>query len=338
MKAIVCNKPGALALEAQPEPQLSSGNALIRMTRLGVCGTDLHAYAGRQPFFSYPRILGHEMAAEVVEVGPNEEGLQAGDRVAVVPYIACGSCIACRNAKPNCCVNMNVLGVHSDGGMQEYLSVPFGQLLRHQTLSPDQLALCECFAIGAHAVRRAAIKPGEKVLVIGTGPIGLGIIQFARLSGGSVLAMDISPERLEFAASHLELTEIIEAGHDDVREKIKEAANGDFPTVIFDATGNSRSMMDAFLYLAHGGRYVLVSLVNADICFSDPEFHKRKTTLLSSRNATVEDFLWVMEAMDSNTLSVDPLVTHRCGLAETIDHFAHWTSPETNVIKALIEF
>lgn len=338
MKAIVCNKPGALAYETQPTPHASTGNALLRMTRLGVCGTDLHAYAGRQPFFSYPRILGHEMAAEIVEVGPNEAGLKAGDRVAVVPYIACGSCIACRNGKPNCCVNMNVLGVHSDGGMREYLSVPVSHLLRHDTLSPDQLALCECFAIGAHAVRRAAIKPGENVLVIGAGPIGLGIIQFARLAGGSVMAMDISQERLEFAARYLEPTEIIQAGGDGVREKIEAATNGDFPTVIFDATGNPRSMMDAFLYLAHGGRYVLVSLVTADICFSDPEFHKRETTLLSSRNATIEDFRWVMEAMQSKQVIVDPLVTHRCSLAETIDHFALWTSPEAKVVKALIEF
>lgn len=338
MKAIVCNKPGALAYETQPTPHASTGNALLRMTRLGVCGTDLHAYAGRQPFFSYPRILGHEMAAEIVEVGPNEAGLKAGDRVAVVPYIACGSCIACRNGKPNCCVNMNVLGVHSDGGMREYLSVPVSHLLRHDTLSPDQLALCECYAIGAHAVRRAAIKPGENVLVIGAGPIGLGIIQFARLAGGSVMAMDISQERLEFAARYLEPTEIIQAGGDGVREKIEAATNGDFPTVIFDATGNPRSMMDAFLYLAHGGRYVLVSLVTADICFSDPEFHKRETTLLSSRNATIEDFRWVMEAMQAKQVIVDPLVTHRCSLAETIDHFALWTSPEAKVVKALIEF
>ena len=338
MKAIVCNKPGTLALETQPTPHQSSGNALLRMTRLGVCGTDLHAYAGRQPFFSYPRILGHEMAAEIVEVASNEEGLKTGDQVAVVPYIACGSCIACRSGKSNCCVNMNVLGVHSDGGMREYLSVPADHLLRHDTLSPDQLALCECFAIGAHAVRRAVIKPGEKVLVIGAGPIGLGIIQFARLAGGSVLAMDILPERLEFAARHLEPTGIIEAGRDGVREQIEAATNGDFPTVIFDATGNARSMMDAFLYLAHGGRYVLVSLVDADICFPDPEFHKRETTLLSSRNATAEDFRWVMEAMHSKQVSVDPLVTHRCSLAETINHFDHWTSPEAKVIKALIEF
>jgi len=328
-----------LTLETQSTPQVSPGSALLRMTRLGVCGTDLHAYAGRQPFFSYPRILGHEMAAEVVEVGPNKEGLEVGDQVAVVPYIECGSCIACRNGKPNCCVNMNVLGVHSDGGMREYISVPIDHLLRHDSLLPDHLALCECFAIGAHAVRRAAIRQGEEVLVIGAGPIGLGVMQFARLAGGSVIAMDISRERLGFAARHLELADIIEADQEgSAREQIASATRGNFPTVIFDATGNARSMMDAFLYLAHGGRYILVSLVNADISFSDPEFHKRESILLSSRNATVEDFRWVMDTMSSNQLCVEPLVTHRCSLTETTDRLAYWSTPESRVIKAIIEF
>ena len=338
MKAVICDKPGSLTLETQQIPDYSSGSALLRMTRLGVCGTDLHAFAGRQPFFSYPRILGHEMAAEVVAVDDNQDGLKAGDQVAVVPYIACGSCIACRNGRTNCCVNMNVLGVHSDGGMREYLSVPTSQLAKHDGLSVDQLALCECLAIGAHAVRRAQIRPGEKVLVIGAGPIGLGVMQFARLAGGSVLAMDISRERLDFAASQLNLAGTIEAGRERVKDQIETATAGDFPTLIFDATGNARSMMDAFHYLAHGGRYVLVGLVNADICFSDPEFHKRETTLLSSRNATIDDFRWVMESMAANKVAVAPLVSHRCSLAETVDIFPRWTKPEARVIKAVIEF
>ena len=338
MKAVICDKPGSLTLETQQTPDHTPGSALLRMTRLGVCGTDLHAFAGRQPFFSYPRILGHEIAAEVVAVGDNEEGLKAGDQVAVVPYIACGSCIACRNGRTNCCVNMNVLGVHSDGGMREYLSVPTSQLAKHDGLALDQLALCECLAIGAHAVRRAQIRPGEAVLVIGAGPIGLGVMQFAKLAGGSVLAMDISGERLDFAASQLELAGTIEAGRERVKEHIEAATGGDFPTLIFDATGNARSMMDAFHYLAHGGRYVLVGLVNADICFPDPEFHKRETTLLSSRNATIDDFRWVMESMASGKVAVAPLVSHRCSLAETVETFPRWTRPEAGVIKAVIEF
>ena len=215
---------------------------------------------------------------------------------------------------------------------------PTSQLVKHDGLSLDQLALCECFAIGAHAVRRAQIREGEQVLVIGAGPIGLGVMQFAQLAGGSVLAMDISRERLDFAAARLGLAGTIKAGRDGVKEEIAAATGGDFPTVIFDATGNSRSMMDAFLYLAHGGRFVLVGLVNADICFPDPEFHKRETTLLSSRNATIDDFNWVMESMASNKVTVDSLVSHRCSLAETVDCFPRWTNPEARVIKAIIEF
>ncbi|MBE0583465.1 MAG: zinc-binding alcohol dehydrogenase family protein [Desulfofustis sp.] len=337
MKAVVCSEPGTVSLETQPVPQRVPGTALLRMTRLGICGTDLHAFAGRQPFFSYPRILGHEMAAEVVAVDPDAHGLSAGDRVAVVPYIACGHCVACRRGRPNCCVHLNVLGVHSDGGMREYLLAPVDRLIKHATLTNDQLALCECLSIGAHAVRRAAIEPGEQVLVIGAGPIGLGVMQFAHLAGGAVLAMDISRERLEFAAGLLPLAGSINAGEARLKEQLEAATGGDLPTIIFDATGNIRSMMNAFDYLAHGGRYVLVSLVNAEICFSDPEFHKRETTLLSSRNATVDDFRWVMDAIAQQRVQVDSLITHRCSLGETVRHLRRWARPETGVIKAIVE-
>ena len=338
MKSIVCQKPGELFLKEQPRPSLSAGNALVRMKRLGICGTDLHAYGGRQPFFSYPRILGHELSAEIVEIDGGQTGLQVGETVAVIPYLECGGCIACRNGKPNCCVNMQVLGVHRDGGMSEYLSIPADHLIKNNRLSPDQLALTECFSIGAHAVRRAAVQPGEQVLVIGAGPIGLGIMQFARIAGGSVIALDISKERLDFVEKHIPVQHTIQAGTVAVAQRLAEITNNDFPTVIFDATGNRQSMMDGFLYLAHGGRYVLVSLVTADISFPDPELHKRETTLLSSRNALRADFEWVMECMADNKVKTAPMITHRCSFVDLAEQFPLWTRPESSVIKGIVEF
>lgn len=338
MKTITCITPGQLALQEQPQPQPGPGEALVRIKRIGVCGTDLHAFAGRQPFFSYPRVLGHELAGEIVEVPANDQGLQPGDRVAIVPYLECGSCIACRNGRTNCCTDIRVLGVHSDGGMCEMITVDCDHLIPNNALTTDQLALTECFAIGAHGVRRASIKPGEQVLVIGTGPIGIGLIQFAGIAGGKVTAMDISPQRLQFVKDHLLVEHTIDAGREDVNKRLAGITAGDYPTVIFDATGNKQSMEDGFLYLAHGGRYVLVSLVLADICFPDPEFHKRETTLLSSRNATREDFLWVMECMEQGKVVTDPMVTHRCTFDRLIDNFDHWTTPEAEVVKAVIEF
>jgi len=338
LKTISCQTPGEFIFTEQVRPECGPGEALVHMQRLGVCGTDLHAYAGVQPFFTYPRVLGHELAGKIVEVGANAEGLQPGDSVAVMPYLECGRCIACRNGKTNCCTDMNVLGVHSDGGMREYLPVPTDHLIKNEKLSVDQLALVECFAIGAHAVRRAEIQRNENVLVVGAGPIGLGLMQFARIAGGTVTVLDISKERLAFAAKHMDVANTIQAGTVDIKERLNELTDGDFPTVIFDATGNQKSMTDNFLYLAHGGRYVLVSLVMADICFPDPEFHKRETTLLSSRNATRKDFLWVMECMENERIVTDPLITHRSSFENLIDHFQHWTSPAAKVIKAMVEF
>jgi len=338
MKSIICQKPGELFLTEQSAPQSAPGTALVRMERLGICGTDLHAYGGRQPFFSYPRILGHELSAKITEVDDNKEGLTVGDRVAIIPYLHCGQCVACRNGKTNCCVDLQVLGVHRDGGMREFLSIPTAHLIKSTALSADQLALTECFAIAAHAVRRAQVQPGEQVLVMGAGPIGLGIMQFAALSGASVISLDISQDRLDFAERHMMVQHSILAGKDDVNQRLSEITSNDYPTVIFDATGNKQSMMDGFMYLAHGGRYVLVSIVTADISFPDPEFHKRETTLLSSRNARREDFDWVMQCMEENKLIVDPMITHRCTFTELVSEFPSLTRPESAVIKAVVAF
>ena len=337
MKTLTCETPGKFVMSDQPVPVPKEGEALVRITRVGICGTDLHAFAGNQPFFNYPRVLGHELAAIVEQLPEGTTGLAVGDQVCIVPVIGCGTCIACRNGKPNCCVNINLRGVHSDGGMCEYMAVPVENLIKNSNLTPDQLALVECCAIGAHAVRRAQIQAGEKVLVVGAGPIGLGLMQFARAVGGDVIVMDVSATRLAVAKNDLGFTQTIQIGVDDPKARLAELTNGDSPTVIFDCTGNPKAMMDGFLLLAHTGRYVLVSLVTADITFPDPEFHKRETTLLSSRNANKEDFEWVMECMEAGKVDVGPMVTHRCQFDETLEQFASWTKPETGVVKAVIE-
>ncbi len=318
-----------------PEP--AAGEALIRITRIGICGTDLHAYAGNQPFFNYPRVLGHELAGVIEQVAAGDHGFAVGDAVIIVPVIGCGTCIACRNNRPNCCVNIKLRGVHVDGGMCEYMTMPVANLIKNTTLTADQQALVECCAIGAHAVRRAQIVKGEKVLVTGAGPIGLGLMQFARAAGGDVIVMDVSEKRLAVARDQLGFKNVIQIGVDDPKQKLEEFTNGDYPSVMFDCTGNPKAMMDGFLYLAHTGRYVLVSLVTADITFPDPEFHKRETTLLASRNANRDDFEWVIACMEDGSVNVDPMVTHRCKFEETIKVFESWTKPETGVVKALIE-
>ena len=184
MQTIVLETPGSFTQVDRPDaPGPGPGEALVSVRRIGICGTDLHAFRGRQPFFQYPRVLGHELGVEVLAVGEGVEAICPGDRCAIEPYLNCGKCIACRHGKTNCCASLQVLGVHTDGGMCERLIVPASKLHKSLTLTLDQLALVETLGIGAHAVDRAALMAGEVVLVIGAGPIGL--LRSGR-GGGSV--------------------------------------------------------------------------------------------------------------------------------------------------------
>lgn len=336
MKTLVCTKPGELNYIAKDMPLTSAGYSLLKVKRVGICGTDLHAFDGTQPYFNYPRILGHELAAEIVNT--DSTNLKPGDVVTLIPYINCGKCIACRNGKTNCCVQMQVLGVHTDGGMTEYIQVPTRLLLPANGLSLDELALVEPLAIGAHGVRRAEVKPGEFVLVIGAGPIGLGTMEFARIAGGKVIALDVNQQRLDFCKAKLNLPHSINALTDDVTARLLEITNGDMPTVIIDATGNQKAINNAFQYMAHGARFVLIGLQKGEISFSHPEFHKREATLMSSRNATLEDFDHVLASMKNKLVDPANYITHRVKFDEVAIEFKSWLNPANGVIKAMVEF
>lgn len=337
MRGIVCRDIDAFEYRGDlPEPAQTPGEAIVSVRRIGICGTDLHAYKGNQPFFSYPRILGHELAGVVEWIGENEAGIRTGDQVSVIPYMHCGSCIACRRGSANCCTDMKVLGVHIDGGMRERISVPTTHLLKTDGLTLDQAAMLEPLAIGAHAVRRAKLVAGETALVIGAGPIGLGVMALAKHAGARVIAMDVNEERLAFCRSWAGADAVVNA-KESPKERLSELTSGDFPTVVFDATGNAASMTNAFEFVAHGGALVYVGLVKSDITFHDPDFHKKEMTLLGSRNATKEDFARVVEAMRAGALDIGRYITHRSSLEDMIGTFDGWLRPETKVIKAVVE-
>jgi 2-desacetyl-2-hydroxyethyl bacteriochlorophyllide A dehydrogenase len=339
MRTIILQEPGRFSLTQTPEPgRIVAGEARVRVRRVGICGTDLHAFRGRQPYFTYPRILGHELGVEIVEIGENPAGLKVGDRCAVEPYLNCGTCIACRKGKTNCCVRLQVLGVHTDGGMREYIIVPIAKLHRSETLTLEQLALVEMLGIGAHAADRAQTQAGEFALVIGAGPIGLSVIQFAKAAGASVIAMDTNPARLQFSRRLMNVDYTVGAGEGDPLETIRQITQGDLPTLVFDATGSPASMQRAFDYVAHGGRLVFVGLVQADIPVNDPEFHRRELTLLATRNASGADFQRVLGLLESGCIDTTPWITHRADASEMIAQFPDWLKPETGVIKAVVAF
>lgn len=337
MKALTCTKPEQLEYTTEIVPEKKPGYAILQVKRIGICGTDLHAFEGTQPYFEYPRILGHELSATVVEVDA-ATGFEKGEAVTIIPYFNCGHCIACRNNKPNCCVNIKVFGVHTDGGMRELIAVPQDKLLKSEGLSLDELALVEPLAIGAHAIRRAQVQNGEFVLVMGAGPIGMGIMEFAKIAGASVIAMDVNEHRLQFCTQQLNVAHTINVVRQDMVKELMNITNGDMPTAVFDATGNLGAINSGINYLAHGGRYVLVGLQKEAMCFSHPEFHKRETTLMSSRNATKDDFLHVIAALKNRFIKPENYITHRSSFMEARAQFPSWLQPENKVIKAMISF
>jgi 2-desacetyl-2-hydroxyethyl bacteriochlorophyllide A dehydrogenase len=337
MNVLVCTKPGNLEYEKREKPQLSIERAIIKIKRVGICGTDLHAYEGTQPFLSYPRILGHEIAGELVDCD-HAPGFAKGETVSFIPYFNCGTCVACRTGKPNCCTSIQVCGVHIDGGMAEYLSVPSSTLLHANGLSLDEMALLEPLAIGAHSVRRAGIEPGEFVLVVGAGPIGLGTMEFARIAGGKIIALDVNQQRLTFCKTKLKVSYVINAQDPDVYEQIKKITGGEMPTVIIDATGSQKAINQAFQYMAHGARYVLIGLQRGEVSFSHPEFHKREGTLMSSRNATRADFDHVLDCVKKGLINSKTYITHRVSFEEVKSNFDRWLDPKSGVIKAMAVF
>ena len=233
---------------------------------------------------------------------------------------------------------MRVFGVHIDGGMREFVTVPDHTLLKSEGLSLDELALIEPLAIGAHAVKRAAVANGEFVLVIGAGPIGLGIAQFARIAGAQVIVVDVNDDRLQFCTNHVGIEHTINPLKQDVMESLKQITSNNMPTVVIDATGNLNAINNAFAYLAHGGRYVLVGLQKEHISFSQPEFHKREATLMSSRNANVSDFEHVMESIKNGLVQPTNFITHKVAFSEVATQFETWLSPNCKVVKAMVVF
>lgn len=287
--------------------------------------------------FTYPRVLGHELGIEVLAVGAGVSGVNPGDRCSVEPYINCGRCVACRRGKPNCCSELRVLGVHVDGGMRERLTVPARKLHPSAALAFEQLALVETLAIGRHAVERAQIERGESVLVIGAGPIGLSVMQFAAEAGARVIALDVNAARLRFCTERLHVPCAINAADGPPLEALSRLTGGDLPTAVFDATGNPTSMASAFHYPSHGGRLVFVGLFQGDVTFNDPQFHRRELTVLASRNALPSDFTRIIRLIEDGRIDTAPWITHRASLSGVVAEFPSWILPSTGVIKAMVE-
>lgn len=338
MKAIILKEPGKFEAVTKEKPNApSEGEVLLKIKNISICGTDLHAFKGKQPFFSYPRILGHEIAAEIVAIGKNVKHLQVGNSCTVEPYRNLVIDQAVKKGKTNCGSKLTVLGVHEDGAMQEYITYPATNIHLTNGLSPDQVSLVEPFAIGSHAVERAQLNPTDTVLVIGAGPIGLGIIAIARLEGVKIAVLDVNQNRLDFAKQKFPEVESLIL-NENVVHNLELFFDGDLPTVVFDATGNKTSMQNAFNYTAAGGTIVFVGLFVGEITFDDPNFHRKEITLKASRSAKAVDFTKVINLFKSGLIDTSGYITHRIAFDNLINEYEKLYLPEENVIKAIIEF
>lgn len=339
MKAIRLDKPFDFHLIETAEPKSPMPDEIIaKVHRIGICGTDLHAFTGNQPFFSYPRILGHELGVEILEKGSEVNHLQIGDKCTLEPYRNLTNDQAVRNGKPNCGEQIRVFGVHEDGGMQEYIKYKASNLHPSPLLDYDQLALVEPLGIGFHAVNRAQLHADDLVLVIGAGPIGLGTMEAVKLKGCKFIAMDINHERLEVCQKHLSPAACVLANQDQTEEAIREAFEGDLPTVIFDATGNKSSMENSLKYAAHGGKIVFIGLFQGEFSFHDPYFHKKELSLLASRNALASDFKEIIQHMESGKLNVSYWISQVVDFEQMPQLFPQWTQSPKGIIKSVLKF
>jgi 2-desacetyl-2-hydroxyethyl bacteriochlorophyllide A dehydrogenase len=339
MKAVVLEQPRQFAIhQIAPPGGMQTDEALVRVHRVGICGTDISGYLGKFPFYSYPRIPGHELGVEVVEVGEEVVSVKPGDRCAVEPYINNPESFASRRGRPNCCNDLRVLGVHTDGGMRPYFVVPARKLHVSTQLEFEQLALVETLGIGCHAVDRAAPQAGEFLLVIGAGPIGLSVIEFAKLARVRLVVMDMNPDRLEFCRSAMGVTHTLQfTGDGRETERLREICEGHLPTVVIDATGNRHSMQSAFEYAEHTGKVVYVGIVTDDICFRHPLLHARELTLLASRNSLPTDFRRIIQLIEQRQLDTRLWITQRWGFEQLVADFDQLTRPDSRTIKAIVE-
>ena len=339
MKAIQLESPRTFKrITIDEPPALAPHEALVRTHFMGVCGTDTSAYLGKFALFSYPRIPGHELGVEVLEVGSAVENVRPGDRCSVEPYMNDVASFASRRDRGNCCQNLQVLGVHTDGGLRERFIIRADKLHTSQQLTFEQLALVETLAIGCHAVNRANPQAGEHLLIIGAGPIGLSVLEFAKLAGGNITMMDMNAERLAFCRRNYGLTNtILSRGDGSELAKMQEITGGELYPIVLDATGSAASMNHALNFVAHGGTLVYVGITTQDITFPDRLFHVREMMLKGSRNALPEDFRRIIKLIEERQIDTSRWITHRTHFDDVINVFDSFTKPETGVIKAMIE-
>jgi alcohol dehydrogenase len=339
MQALQLTEPknwNMIDIDTPPPP--GPDEALVRVHRVGICGTDVGGYLGKMPFFSYPRIPGHELGVEILQVGSAVKNLKVGDRCAVEPYLNCQKCYSCLRGFTNCCENLKTLGVMCDGGLTDQMLLPARKLHPAPGLTDDQCALVETLAIGYHAVERARMLAGETMLILGAGPIGLSVLEFARIFGARVIMGDLISQRLQFVRDKLKVQETLQiTGTPADIEKLKILTEDRLADIVIDATGHAGSMVRAMEFASFAGRIVYVGITQNDLTFQHaPLLHRRELSILASRNAPSRAFAHIIQLITCGAIDTTPWITHHLKFSDVPQKFAEVTDPAGGVIKAII--
>ncbi len=288
MKAVYMQEPGKIGLREVDMPQRKPDEALIRVKAAGICGSDIGAYRGTNNLVTYPRIIGHEIAGEIVEIGPNNRGLKPGDHIIIDPYLYCGHCYPCGLKRTNCCEALRVLGVHVDGGMSEYMVHPSNMLVPvPNSLSWEHVPLAEPVTIALHAVHRSRLKSGEHIAINGAGAIGLLIAQCALAYGATPILVDVVQERLDFARQ-LGITNTINSTREDLLETIKTMTNGRMAEVVAEASGANQAIKNTLFMASYAGRIALTGWPKNETSLPTDIITKKELDIIGARTSAGE--------------------------------------------------
>ena len=331
MKAIALTGPGLVQLTDIAEPERHPGDLLLRVEMVGLCGTDLNSYRGKNPLVTYPRVIGHEIAATVLE---GSATVAPGSRVTLSPYTNCGLCAACRRGRSNACQFNQTLGVQRDGAMTELLAVP-EEKVYPSALSLKELCLVEPLTVGMHAVSRARVTAEDVVAVYGCGGVGLGAIAGSAFRGARTIAIDLDQEKLHTAQAS-GATDVIHSRQDSVHDRLQEITNGLGPDVIIEAIGLPEAFRAAVDEVAFTGRVVYIGYAKEPVSYETRLFVQKELDIMGSRNALPQDFRDVMHMLEAGSFPVDRAVSAIVSLAQTPAALVEWSEKPSNFTKIMV--
>lgn len=338
MKAIRINAPGQVELCEMPMPVRKPGEALLKLLYGGICGGDLNTYRGTLAYVTYPRIPGHEFSAEIVEIDENEQGLKPGMIVTANPYFNCGRCYSCARGLVNCCTSNQTMGVQREGAFMQYITMPVERLYDGKGIPAKTLALIEPFCISHHGVSRADIKPGEHVLVMGAGTIGVLAAAAAKAKGAAVYIADISQDKLDYARAFNVDGVILNASPEALEKASLEATGGNLFDVTIEAVGLPGTFQNCIDMATFGGRVVVIGIAKKSLDFNFTVIQKKELNVLGSRNAYKRDFLELIDLVKSGRIDVSKAITNTYRFTDAPCAFEDFKNNAGQMLKVMLDF